>query len=40
MTLAFVSLYQLIGWQMFVGVGVMLASFPLNAVIARLVDVQ
>ena len=35
MTLAFVSLYQLIGWQMFVGVGIMVLSFPLNAVIAR-----
>lgn len=36
MTLAFVSLYQLIGWQMFVGVGVMVLSFPINAAIARL----
>lgn len=35
MTLAFISLYQLIGWQMFVGVGVMVLSFPINAIIAR-----
>ena len=35
MTLAFISLYQLIGWQMFIGVGIMVLSFPINAIIAR-----
>lgn len=35
MTLAFISLYQLIGWQMFIGVGIMVLSFPINAMIAR-----
>ncbi|GJN87677.1 hypothetical protein Rhopal_000632-T1 [Rhodotorula paludigena] len=34
-TLAFVSLYNLLGWTMFVGVGVMIASMPLTAMIAR-----
>jgi ATP-binding cassette subfamily C (CFTR/MRP) protein 1 len=34
-TLAFISLYQLLGWTMFVGVGVMIVSMPLTAAIAR-----
>ncbi|GAA5821197.1 hypothetical protein JCM3770_005247 [Rhodotorula araucariae] len=34
-TLAFISLYNLLGWTMFVGVGVMIASMPLTAMIAR-----
>ncbi|BGP53294.1 hypothetical protein JCM8202v2_000853 [Rhodotorula sphaerocarpa] len=34
-TLAFISLYQLLGWTMLVGVGVMVASMPLTALIAR-----
>ncbi|TNY24017.1 hypothetical protein DMC30DRAFT_371993 [Rhodotorula diobovata] len=34
-TLAFVSLYSLLGWTMLVGVGVMIASMPLTAAIAR-----
>jgi ATP-binding cassette subfamily C (CFTR/MRP) protein 1 len=36
MTLAFFSLYQLLGWQMLIGVAVMVLSFPINAIIARL----
>ncbi|KAG8819292.1 hypothetical protein FRC19_009973 [Serendipita sp. 401] len=34
-TLAFISLYELLGWSAFVGVGVMLASIPINTGIAR-----
>ncbi|GAA5860287.1 hypothetical protein JCM3774_000370 [Rhodotorula dairenensis] len=34
-TLAFISLYQLLGWTMLVGVAVMVASMPLTALIAR-----
>lgn len=34
-TLAFVSLYNLLGWTMLVGVAVMVASMPLTALIAR-----
>ncbi|KAI5478725.1 putative ABC metal ion transporter [Pseudohyphozyma bogoriensis] len=34
-TLAFISLYQLLGWTMIVGVAVMVASMPLTAAIAR-----
>ncbi|KWU42263.1 P-loop containing nucleoside triphosphate hydrolase protein [Rhodotorula sp. JG-1b] len=34
-TLAFISLYQLLGWTMLVGVAVMIASMPLTALIAR-----
>lgn len=34
-TLAFISLYQLLGWTMLVGVAVMVASMPLTAMIAR-----
>ncbi|KZP22608.1 P-loop containing nucleoside triphosphate hydrolase protein [Athelia psychrophila] len=34
--LAFVSLYKLLGWSAFVGVGIMILSIPLNAVVARL----
>ncbi|RDB20896.1 Metal resistance protein YCF1 [Hypsizygus marmoreus] len=34
-TLAFVSLYNLLGWSAFVGVGIMVFSIPLNTVIAR-----
>lgn len=30
--LAFVSLYKLLGWSAFVGVGVMLVSIPINTV--------
>ena len=33
--LAFVSLYNLLGWSAFCGVAVMLVSLPLNAAIAR-----
>jgi hypothetical protein len=36
-TLAFISLYQLLGWTMLVGVAVMIASMPLTAAIARFV---
>jgi ATP-binding cassette subfamily C (CFTR/MRP) protein 1 len=36
MTLAFFSLYQLLGWQMLIGVAGMVLSFPINAIIARL----
>ena len=31
--LAFVSLYNLLGWSAFVGVGIMIFSIPLNTVI-------
>ncbi|WOO86211.1 Metal resistance protein YCF1 [Vanrija pseudolonga] len=34
--IAFVSLYQLVGWQSFVGVAVMLISLPINTYISRL----
>ncbi|BGP00216.1 hypothetical protein NBRC10513v2_004440 [Rhodotorula toruloides] len=34
-TLAFISLYSLLGWTMLVGVGVMVATMPLTAAIAR-----
>ena len=34
-TLAFISLYQLLGWTMLVGVAVMILSMPLTAAIAR-----
>lgn len=34
-TLAFISLYSLMGWPMFVGVVVMLASIPVTGGIAR-----
>lgn len=33
--LAFVSLYDIMGWPAFVGVAVMIVSIPLNTVIAR-----
>ncbi|WFD30029.1 hypothetical protein MSPP1_001042 [Malassezia sp. CBS 17886] len=33
-TIAFVSLYNLLGWSAFVGVGVMIVSLPLNTVLA------
>ncbi len=33
--LAFVSLYNIMGWPAFVGVAVMIVSIPLNTVIAR-----
>ncbi|CEQ40462.1 SPOSA6832_02085, partial [Sporobolomyces salmonicolor] len=36
-TLAFISLYGLLGWSMFVGVAVMIASIPLTGMIARYV---
>ncbi|ORY80748.1 P-loop containing nucleoside triphosphate hydrolase protein, partial [Leucosporidium creatinivorum] len=35
-TLAFISLYNLLGWTMLVGVAVMIASMPLTAMIARI----
>ncbi|PWN48566.1 putative YCF1 [Violaceomyces palustris] len=35
MTLAFVSLYNLLGWPSFVGVGIMVVSVPLNTALAR-----
>ncbi|TIB16346.1 hypothetical protein E3P89_00354 [Wallemia ichthyophaga] len=35
--LAFISLYNLLGWQSFVGVGVMIVSIPITTVIARYV---
>ncbi|KAF8892115.1 multidrug resistance-associated ABC transporter [Infundibulicybe gibba] len=35
-TLAFVSLYNLLGWSAFVGVGIMIFSIPLNTFIARI----
>lgn len=34
--LAFVSLYQLVGWQAFTGVAVMLISLPINTFISRI----
>ena len=34
-TLAFISLYNLLGWSAFVGVAIMVFSIPLNTVIAR-----
>ncbi|WVN85580.1 uncharacterized protein L203_100729 [Cryptococcus depauperatus CBS 7841] len=34
--IAFVSLYQLVGWQAFMGVAVMVVSLPLNTVISRI----
>ncbi|KAF7790029.1 hypothetical protein EIP86_000977 [Pleurotus ostreatoroseus] len=34
-TLAFVSLYQILGWPAFVGVAIMIFSIPLNTFIAR-----
>lgn len=34
-TLAFVSLYDLLGWSAFVGVAIMVVSIPLNTFIAR-----
>lgn len=33
--LAFISLYNIMGWSAFVGVGVMIVSIPLNTIIAR-----
>lgn len=33
--IAFVSLYNLLGWQAFVGVAIMVVTLPVNAVIAR-----
>ncbi|KAK4056218.1 hypothetical protein OIO90_002659 [Microbotryomycetes sp. JL221] len=36
LTLAFISLYNLLGWTMLVGVAVMVASMPLTALIARI----
>ncbi|KAG1786323.1 P-loop containing nucleoside triphosphate hydrolase protein [Suillus plorans] len=35
-TLAFVSLYNLLGWSAFVGVAIMIISIPLNTAIARM----
>jgi len=35
-TLAFVSLYNLLGWSAFVGVAIMVFSIPLNTFIARI----
>ncbi|KIK09066.1 hypothetical protein K443DRAFT_672103 [Laccaria amethystina LaAM-08-1] len=35
-TLAFISLYNLLGWSAFVGVGIMIISIPLNTYIARI----
>ncbi|KAG6852658.1 hypothetical protein C0991_010112 [Blastosporella zonata] len=35
-TLAFISLYDLLGWSAFVGVGIMIFSIPLNTFIARI----
>lgn len=35
-TLAFVSLYNLLGWSAFVGVAIMIISIPLNTTIARM----
>lgn len=34
-TLAFISLYRLLGWSSFVGVGIMIFSLPLNMVLAN-----
>lgn len=38
--LAFISLYNIMGWPAFVGVGVMVVSIPLNTMIARLLKRQ
>ncbi|RDX54318.1 metal resistance protein YCF1 [Lentinus brumalis] len=38
--LAFISLYNIMGWPAFVGVGVMIVSIPLNTLIARLLKKQ
>lgn len=35
MTLAFVSLYNLLGWPSFIGVGIMIVSIPVNTALAR-----
>ncbi|KAI0352362.1 metal resistance protein YCF1 [Trametes cingulata] len=35
-TLAFISLYNILGWPAFVGVAIMIVSIPLNTLIARL----
>ncbi|KAI0675473.1 metal resistance protein YCF1 [Trametes maxima] len=35
-TLAFISLYNILGWSAFAGVAIMIVSIPLNTVIARL----
>ncbi|UZJ53839.1 hypothetical protein CBS101457_003159 [Exobasidium rhododendri] len=35
MTLAFVSLYNLLGWPSFIGVGIMVVSVPINTALAR-----
>ncbi|KAF9457511.1 multidrug resistance-associated ABC transporter [Collybia nuda] len=35
-TLAFISLYDLLGWAAFVGVAIMIVSIPLNTLIARI----
>ncbi|KZT65750.1 multidrug resistance-associated ABC transporter [Daedalea quercina L-15889] len=35
-TLAFISLYNILGWAAFVGVAIMIVSIPLNTVIARI----
>ncbi|KUI60128.1 Metal resistance protein YCF1 [Cytospora mali] len=34
-TICMVSLYQLVGWSMMAGVGVMIATVPLNGIVAR-----
>ena len=34
-TLAFISLYNLLGWSVFVGVAIMIISIPLNTMVAR-----
>lgn len=34
-TLAFISLYNLLGWSAFVGVAIMIISIPLNTMVAR-----
>ncbi|PCH44281.1 multidrug resistance-associated ABC transporter [Wolfiporia cocos MD-104 SS10] len=34
-TLAFISLYSILGWSAFVGVAIMIISIPLNTVVAR-----
>ena len=33
-TIAFISLYNLLGWSAFVGVGIMVVSLPMNTVLA------
>jgi ATP-binding cassette subfamily C (CFTR/MRP) protein 1 len=35
MTLAFVSLYNLLGWPSFIGVAIMIVSIPINTMLAR-----